>query len=738
MKFPFNKQFDAMDCGPSCLKMIAQYYGKKFSIEELRDSCYIKKTGVNLLGISEAAVNIGFRTTGVKLSFDKLVESFHSPCILHWDQNHFVILYKISKRRKPFSNNRKYTIYIADPAYGLLTFNENEFLKHWISTSENESNKGIIMTVEPTPTFYGIEPDKHSERSFFYLFKYLKPYKQLFFQLLLGLVIGSLLQLVLPFLTQAIVDNGIGFKDISVIHIILIAQVALILSRSFIEIIRRWILLQIGTRINISLITDFIIKLVRLPMRFFDSKLTGDLIRRIEDHKKIEIFLTTSALNIVFSLLTVSIFSVVLAFYSIKIFLIFWTGSLLYFLWIKIFLKRRADLDRRNFIQSSKNQSFLIEFIQGMPEIKLTGCEHQKRWMWENIQAEQFSISLKSLSLSQWQQTGGVFINELKNVLITITAATTVISGNITLGMMLSIQFIIGQMQGPIEQMIYFIQAAQDAKLSLERLNEVHQKDDEEYLTKEILNPIPSNGDIILNNISFSYDSPMSKKLIENLSFRIPHGKTTAIVGVSGSGKTTLIKLLLRFYPLFSGEIRVGNIPLENIGFRDWRQDCGVVMQEGYIFSDTIAANIAPGNDEIDLEKLRYAVFVANLESFIESLPLKYNTKIGGAGMALSQGQKQRLLIARTVYRNPQYIFFDEATNALDSSNEKTIMQNLNTFFKEKTVVVVAHRLSTVKNVDQIVVLKNGEIIEIGTHNDLLALQGDYYNLVKDQLEIGA
>ncbi|WP_282195038.1 peptidase domain-containing ABC transporter [Alistipes ihumii] len=738
MKFPFVKQLDAMDCGPACLKMIAQFYGKKISIEEIRNACFIKKTGVNLLGISEAALEFGLRATGIKVTFEKLAESFFSPSILHWDQNHFVVLYNIRKRKPFYSRKTKYSMYIADPAYGPISYGEEEFRKHWISTLEAGKDKGILMAIEPTPAFYDQKPRTGTKRSMGYLLKYLRPHKRMFYQLLLGLFAGSVLQLALPFLTQGIVDSGIGYKDINFIQLILIAQVTLIFSRSFLDIIRRWILLQIGTRVNISLVTDFIIKLVRLPMGFFDSKLTGDLIRRMEDHKKIELFLTTWVLNIVFFMLTISVFSIVLAIYSIKIFLIFWGGSILYFVWIKLFLKKRADLDRMNFSQASRNQSFLIEFIQGMPEVKLTGCEHQKRWKWESLQAEQFRISLKSLYLNQWQQTGGTFINEIKNVCITIVAATTVISGGITLGMMLSIQFIIGQMQGPIEQIVLFVQATQDAKLSLERLNEVHLKTDEEHVTSDRMTEVPTCGDIVFHDVTFSYDSPRAKALINKLSLCIPAGKTTAIVGMSGSGKTTLIKLMLRFYPLHSGRITVGGIPLDDIRYKDWRQQCGVVMQDGYIFSDTIAANIAPYEEVIDTEKLRYAVRIANLESYIESLPLKYNTRIGSSGKGLSQGQKQRLLIARAVYRDPRYIFLDEATNALDSTNEKNIMENLNGFFRGRTVVIVAHRLSTVKNADQIVVLKNGEIIEIGSHTELVAKKGDYHNLVKDQLAIGA
>ncbi|MDE5421042.1 peptidase domain-containing ABC transporter [Ancylomarina sp. DW003] len=735
MKFPFFRQFDAMDCGPSCLKMIIEYYGKNIPIDEIRNMCYIKKSGVNLLGLSDASTSLGFRSVGARVSLAQLISGFQSPCILHWNHKHFVVLFKIEKRRRIFSRNdkSKFNFHIADPAHGIVVYKESEFVKYWASSVQNADVTGILMTLEPSPKFYDLESRK-SALSYKYLLKYLKPHKRLILHLILGLLLSSVLQLILPFLTQAVVDKGIGYKDINFIRIILFAQIALIVSRSFVEYLRRWILLQVGARMNIALITDFIVKLVNLPMVFFDSKLTGDLIRRIEDHKRIELFLTTSVLNIAFSVLTVTIFSIVLVLYSLKIFLVFLCGSFLYFIWIKLFLKRRADLDYKNFAQTSKHQSFIIELIQTMPEIKLTGCENQKRWRWESIQTKLFRLSLKSLSLNQWQQTGGVFINEIKNVIITIVAATSVISGEISLGMMLAIQFIIGQMQGPIEQAIQFVQATQDAKLSMERLNEVHERKNEELNDKSALLPIPVKGDIRFENVKFSYDSPLSNMLLDDISLHIPFGKTTAIVGMSGSGKTTLLKLMLRFYDVNSGEIKVGNTPLNRLSFKEWRQQCGVVMQEGSIFSDTITANITPGEEQVDIDKLKHAVNAANLDDFIASLPLKYNTKIGNSGIGLSQGQKQRILIARAVYRDPQYLFFDEATNALDSTNEKIILRNLLKVFNHKTVVVVAHRLSTVKNADQIVVLKDGKIIEVGTNDQLLSCKNEYFNLVKDQL----
>lgn len=731
-KFPFYHQLDAMDCGPSCLRMIAKYHGKKFSVQQLRENSFIQRTGVNLLGLSEAAESIGFRATGVRTTLNKLKLQSKLPCILHWNQRHFVVLYRISQK------GSMYIFHIADPAYGLLKYNEAELKNCWVNTRQEGIEKGVILLLEPTPQFYEAEPIIYERLSLWYLIKYVRPYKKLVFQLLIGLFAGSILQLVLPFLTQTIVDQGIGHRNLNFIQLVLIAQLVLVVSRTLIEVIRRSILLHISTRVNVSLISDFLAKLMRLPMRFFDSKLAGDLIRRIEDHKRIESFLTQSVLSILFAGLTMVVFGGVLAVYSWKIFLLFFGLSLLYVFWVMLFMKRRADLNRRNFEQMAIHQNNLMQMIYGMQDIKLLGCEQQKRWEWEGIQASLFHINVNSLNLNQWQQVGAVLINEVKNILITVMSATAVLDGQISLGAMLSIQYIIGQMLGPVEQLISFMQQAQDARLSLERLGEIHGKDDEELEGKIYDNKINSAQSIRINQVSFTYGSEKSKRVIQNLSLDIPYGKTTAIVGLSGSGKTTLIKLMLGFYPPNEGEILLGDTPLSRISFREWRKHCGVVMQEGYIFNDTIANNIAQGMESIDQERLLYAVEMANIREYIESLPLKYNSRIGSTGQGVSQGQKQRILIARAIYRNPDFIFFDEATNALDTNNERVIQENLNRFFNEKTVVIVAHRLSTVKNADQIVVLKQGSVIEKGTHDDLIELKGDYYQLVSNQLELSS
>ncbi|WP_289074620.1 peptidase domain-containing ABC transporter [uncultured Bacteroides sp.] len=732
MKFPFYRQLDGMDCGPTCLRMIARYYGKKFSVQQLRENSYIQRTGVNLLGISEAAESIGLRTTGIRTTIDKLKQQSKLPCILHWNQMHFVVLYRVEK-----SKGKTY-FHIADPAYGLLQYEEEELKKCWISTRQGGVEKGIAMLVETTPQFYETEPIRYEKLSLWYLLRYVRPYKKMIVQLFLGILGGSILQLIFPFLTQTIVDQGIGHRNMNFIQLILVAQLMLVFSRTLIEVIRRCILLHISTRVNVALISDFLVKLMKLPMRFFDSKLAGDLIRRIEDHRTIEAFLTQSVLNILFSVLTITIFGIVLAIYSWKIFLVFLVFSVFYIGWVKLFMKKRADLNRKNFEQMALNQDNLMQLVYGMQDIKLLGCERQKRWEWENIQASLFRINLRSLNLGQWQQVGAVLINEVKNILITVMSATAVLNGDITLGIMLSIQYIIGQMQGPVEQFVYFMQQSQDATLSLERLGEIHGKENEESDSMETVNQVSGKDSISLRGLQFTYGSEKSKRIIKGIDLDIPAGKTTAIVGLSGSGKTTLIKLMLGFYPPTEGSVMVGETPLQRISFKEWRKHCGVVMQEGFIFSDTIANNIAPDADVIDRERLLYAVKMANIKDFIESLPLRYNTRIGSTGQGLSQGQKQRILIARAIYRDPDYLFFDEATNALDTDNEKAIQENLNQFFEDKTVVVVAHRLSTVRNADQIVVLKDGVITERGNHESLISRQGDYYRLVKNQLELNA
>ncbi len=729
-KFPHYLQPDAMDCGPTCLRMIAKHYGKNYSLETLRNKSFIGRDGVSLFGISEAAETLGFRTLGVAVNMQQLITEAPLPCILHWNQNHFVVLYHIQQKGKTTY------FHISDPASGKYKLTKTEFEKCWLSTKRSNENTGICLLIETTPDFYAAEDEKQNKASFKFLLKYLLPYRKLFFQLILALFLGSVLQLIFPFLTQSVVDLGISTKNIEFVYLLLIAQLFIYFGKTSLDFIRGWLLLHISTRINISLISDFLIKLMKLPIRFFDTKLIGDLMQRISDHDRIENFITGSTLNILFSFINFIVFGIVLLSYSVKIFFVFLLGSTLYVLWILIFMKRRRELDNKRFAQMSSNQSNLYQLITGMQEIKLNNCERQKRWEWERIQAGIFKVNMQSLSLSQYQQAGSVFINELKNIFITFLSATAVINGNISLGMMLSIQYIIGQLNSPLEQMINFIQVMQNAKISMERLSEIHNKDNELDENKQVINELSDNKTISVENLCFNYNGN-SENVLNNINLEIPKNKVTAIVGASGSGKTTLIKLLLGFYPPTRGNIKVGFSRLEVINQKFWRSQCGVVMQDGFIFSDTIAKNIAVGDENIDKTRLNYSVEMANIKDFIESLPLSYNTKIGQEGNGLSQGQKQRILIARAIYKNPEYIFLDEATNALDANNEKIIIENFNKFFVGKTVIVVAHRLSTVKNADKIIVLEKGEIVESGTHLELTNIKGKYYHLVKNQLELG-
>ncbi len=725
--FPFYKQLDAMDCGPTCLRMVARHYGKTYTLQTLRTKSYLSRDGVSMMGISEAAESIGFRTMGVSLTPEQLFTSAPTPLIVHWKQNHFVVVHKIS---------RDY-VFVADPAFGLVKYKKDEFLKNWISVHKEGEKKGLALLLETTPDFYAEEGEKIDKSSFRFLFSYLKPYRKFVVQLILGLFLGSILQLIFPFLTQSIVDIGINNDDISFIYLILVAQLVLFISRMSVDFIRGWILLHLSTRMNISLISDFLIKLMKLPIGFFDIKLIGDILQRIGDQRRVENFLTSSSLNILFSLFNLFIFGIVLAIYSWKILALFVIGSALYFAWLSIFMRKRRELDFKRFSSLSENQSKLIQLISGVQDIKLFHAERQKRWEWENIQGSLFKVNIRSLALTQYQEAGGVFINETKNILITFLAATAVIHGSMTLGAMLAVAYILGQLNSPIEQMINFMHVAQDAKISMERLGEIHREDNEEKEDRTEMIMMPESKTLELKDLSFRYEGPHSRKVLDGVNLDIPANKVTAIVGMSGSGKTTLVKLLLSFYEPLEGEIKVGDTLLQSLSPQLWRRRCGVVMQDGFIFSDTIAKNIALGDEYVDTDRLLEAVHMANIKDFIESLPVGYNTKVGTGGQSLSGGEKQRVLIARAVYKQPEFLFIDEGTSSLDAENEKVIIDNLQEFFEGRTVVVVAHRLSTVKNADQIVVLEKGKIAEVGKHDDLVKKKGSYYNLVKNQLELG-
>jgi ATP-binding cassette subfamily B protein len=733
VKFPLYKQLDAMDCGPTCLRMVAKYYGRSISLEYLRNKSQYSKAGVSMLGLADAAESIGLKSVGAKLSFEQLINDAPFPAIIHWDQYHFVVL---------TPQSTKNTLVVADPARGLIKLNKEDFLKHWISTTEKETGKGTTLLLVPTPLFKEIyftndEQTVKTKIGWDYLFSYLKEHKAYFFQILLGLLLGSVLQLIFPYLTQSIVDTGINSRDLNFIQIVLAAQLMLLFSQTVVEFIRSRILLHISTRINISLLSGFWAKLLKLPMQFFDSKHPGDIIQRIGDHHRIESFLTGTALNTFFSIFSLIIFSFVLLSYNINIFIIFAAGSLLYLLWIRFFLKYRRQLDYQRFAIASKENNATMQLVYGIQEIKLNNAENTYRWAWEGLQAGLFKLNFKNLSLNQYQQVGAFFINQGKNILITFIVAKLVIEGSLTLGMMLAVQYIIGQLNSPIEQLIGVTQQAQDAKISLERLNDIHSLDDEEPAQKQFNHYLPEEHSIQVKNLSFTYPGAGNEPVLKNINLTVLQGKVTAIVGMSGSGKTTLIKLLLRFYESYKGDIHLGNANIKTISPKFWRSISGAVMQDSYIFNDNIRKNITVTDDKVDNERLMNACKTANILPFIESLPLGFYTKLGAEGNGISGGQKQRLAIARAVYKNPQFIFFDEATNSLDANNEKVILENLQQFFNGKTVIIVAHRLSTVKNADKIIVMENGEIAEEGTHAELTLKKGKYYELVKNQLELG-
>ncbi len=725
--FPFYKQHDSMDCGPTCLRMIAKHYGKSYSLPFLREKCYLDKAGVSMRGIIEASELIGLRSLAVNIPLfakkdQPSLMRAPLPAILHWNQNHFVCLYKINNKH----------VWISDPASGKYKLTHDELLESW---SIEEEGKGVALLLETTNQFYTNDSDENSSRGFGFLLNYLRPHRKLMIQLIIGLLVGTVFQLIFPFLTQSLVDVGIDTKDLNFIYIILAGQLMLFLGQTVVQFIQSWILLHISVRINVNLISDFLLKLMRLPLGFFDTKNIGDLLQRISDHRRIEAFLTQSVLSMLLAIINIVVFGIVLAIYSIPIFLVFLSTSILYIGWIFIFLKKRKEVDYRAFQQLSDNQDSLIEIIQGMPEIKLQGSQLKRRWEWASIQAKLFRTQMRSLSISQYQDAGAISITRLKDIIITFMAATYVLNGTMTLGMMLAIQYIIGQLNGPLNQLIGFIRSAQDTIISLERLSEVHNLNNEEDIEEQKINVIPQ-GDIHINNVSFQY-TPIGKKVLRNINLTIPRGRTTAIVGTSGSGKTTLIKLLLGFYEPSEGNIKIGAHPLSGIYNKTWRSQCGVVMQEGYLFSDTISRNIAESSDQVDFARVLASATIANISNYIDSLPLGFNTMIGAKGNGVSQGQKQRLLIARAVYKNPEFLFFDEATNALDTTNERVIIHNLTKFLEDRTAVIVAHRLSTVKNADQIIVLDQGRIVEIGSHDKLVKKKGNYFHLIKNQLELG-
>lgn len=734
--FSFLKQLDEMDCGPTCVQIISKHYGRQYSLSYLRRICYATHEGVSILSLSSASERIGFHSIGVKLEWTQLRDEAKLPCIVHWNQNHFIVVYKIMK------HYGKWYVHVSDPAAGLLQYTEELFLKSWLEVrgANGEPDKGIALLLEPTPAFYELrdsDGQKGTKFTLKHLLKYLKPHRQNIIQIFLAMVVASLLSLLLPFITQSVVDHGVTLGKLGFVKTMLIAQLLIVIGQLANDLIRNWLMLHMTARVSISLISDFLAKLMRLPISFFDTKMTGDIMQRIQDHDRIQDFLTNSLLSIVMAVVLLIIYGAILGGYNLWILGIFLIGTTLYIGWVLAFLKWRRKLDYMRFQEAANNQSSIVQLIGGMQDIKLNNCEKQKRWEWERIQAKLFKISIKGLSLSQTQQIGGTFIDQTKNILISFLAAKSVIDGNMTLGMMTALTYIIGQLNAPVSQFISFVREYQDANISMERLGEIHNREDEEPNGQDKIHDIPEDAGLEFSNVTFQYEGPHSPKVLDNISFKVPHGKVTAIVGASGSGKTTMMKMMLGFYPPVEGIVTLGEVDLKNYSDSAWRRQCGCVMQEGYIFSNSIAENIALCDETPDMRRVRQAADVANIREWIEKLPLGYNTKIGADGHGLSVGQKQRILIARAAYKNSPYLFFDEATNSLDANNEKAIMENLDRLFENKTVVIIAHRLSTVKNADNIVVLDNGHIVEEGTHAELTARKGYYYELVRNQLELG-
>jgi ATP-binding cassette subfamily B protein len=737
MPFPFSRQHDAMDCGPACLQMIAKHYGRNFSLQSLREWCYANRNGVTMLGIADAAEYIGFRTMGVRTTFAKLSGKAVLPCIIHWRQDHFVTVYKIKARKH--KDGYKGKVYVADPAFGLVTYSVDDFLDGWLSAKVGGDDKGMVLMLAPTASFFQSSfDDPVNKQSIKWFLNYLRDHKKLMAQIMLGMLFGLLLQLAFPFLTQSMIDVGVLNNNLNFILMVLVAQLVLSVSQLSVDFIQSWLSLHVSTRINIALISDFLLKLLKLPIAFFDSKKTGDIMQRIGDHGRIQSFLTGTSISTFFSFFNFIIFAGILSWYNMPLLIIFLVGHALYVGWVMAFLKIRRVLDFKRFEKSARNQSNIVQLISGVQEIKLNNCEKKMRWRWETIQAELFEVSIKGLTVGQIQSAGSFFISQITNIVLSVMTAQAVVEGKMTLGMMMSISYILGQLKGPISNFIGFVHSYQDAKISIERLGEVHFKEDEDQQNESNIKVLPE-GDksIYMEDITYSYLGPSAPPVLKDVTLIIPENRVTAIVGASGSGKTTLLKLLIGNYSPIKGQIKVGQTNLKNINSRYWRSQCGIVMQDGFIFSESIAENIAITDETVDRDKLYHASQVANVHEFAEGFPAGYNTKIGQEGSGISQGQKQRVLIARAVYKDPAYLFFDEATNSLDANNESLIMKNLETFYRGRTVVVVAHRLSTVKKADQIVVLEKGEIVEYGTHAELIGKRGAYFHLVQNQLELG-
>ena len=726
-EFPLDRQMDMMDCGPACLKMIAKFYGKYYSLQSLRDLCGITREGISFVDLAHASERIGLKSLSLKCTLEDLIERIPLPAIVHWNNSHFVVVYKTSARSGK--------VFVADPAKGHVTYSTEEFAKKWIKHSEKD--KGLLITFEPHEDFYRRQADTGTKqrKTFIGFLSYFRPYRNSFGILLVVMLIVTVLQALLPFISKAVIDVGIQTQDLNFINIVLIANIAIYVTILLSNMARDWILLHITSRINIALISDYLYKLMMLPITFFENKMTGDILQRANDHERIRSFIMSNSLSMLFSTITVAIFGVVLVIYDPVIFYIFMSGSVLYVTWVILFLKVRKKLDWEYFELISRNQSYWVETISGMQDIKLNNYEQAKRWKWEGIQAKLYKVNVRSLGISNTQYSGAQFIDNIKNLIITFYCAKAVIQGDISFGVMISTQFIIGMLNGPVSQFIGFIASYQYAKISFLRLNEIHDLQDEHEMVGS--NPIhlPENKTLVLSNVSFQY-TPGGRPVLKSINLVIPEKKVSAIVGDSGSGKSTLLKLILRLYKPSGGEILMGNMNINNISLNQWRDHCGAVMQDGKIFNDTILNNITLEDEKVDYDKLKRALDTANISAEIERLPLGYQTKMGEQGRGLSGGQKQRILIARALYKDPDFLFFDEATNSLDALNEQKIVDALKNVFKDKTVVVVAHRLSTIRNADQIIVMQNGSVVEVGNHDLLMEKKGRYYKLIQSQLDL--
>lgn len=708
-----------MDCGPACLKIISKYYGKSFSMKYLRDQCQITREGVSMKDLSRVAESIGLRSLPLKVSCEDLVRKIPLPCIIHWNYAHFVVLYRVKGRR----------MYISDPQVGLITYDRDRFTYGWKKNNE----RGIILVLEPSQRFHDAQNVQSPGRLNNY-FNYLKPHVNFLLQVFFGMLMGVGISLLFPFITQSVVDIGIETQDFDFINILLIATIVLTLSSVFSNFVQSRMMLHVADRINISMVSDFIQKTLRLPVTFYERKMTSDILNRINDHGRIQQFVLHSFLGIIIAGLSFLVYAAILATYQITLFAFFLGGTILYVLWILLFLQKRRTLDYQFFDSNIYNQNEIIQIAENSTEIKINNLEQKKRWDWEKSRFEIYDLNIKLLNLSQIQNIGTAIIDRLKNVFITFFAAKAVINGQMSLGMMLSAQYIIGQMNGPVGRLIGFIQSYQDARISLERVGEVVHEEAEESRVEGFEVAMPNDRTIRLKGLSFRYHSG-SPYILKDLDLEIPHGKMTAIVGPSGSGKSTLMKILLRLYQNYEGEIEIGNANFKAIDLHRWRSSCGAVLQEGKIFNDSILHNIVLDADNIDPDRLKAVIRQANLQAFIDALPQKLYSLIGQGGNGISGGQKQRILIARALYKDPEFLFFDEATNALDTKNEREITRQLRETFDGKTSIVIAHRLSTVRSADQIVVLDRGHIVERGDHAALVHKKGTYFNLISNQIK---